>query len=148
MDEVRSTFTQYGHDDLIEMLDKNDTRVIDAFLKYGVAFNDDVRDFLNLNMGIKFREDVDAIIKRYPDFRNVADMIGKDISDQEGEFNPDIIVRLLDYGKKGGVNDEIERCMTFYNSFYLDPIEFEPFPDLDDEESVEEPEILESKEVE
>lgn len=148
MDEVRSTFNQYGHDDLIEMLDKNDTRVIDAFLKYGIAYNDDVRDFLNLNMGIKFREDVDVIIKRYPDFRNVADMIGKDISDQEGEFNPDILSILLDYAKKGGVNEEVERCMTFYNSFYLDPIEFEPFPDLDDEEGVEEPEILKSKEVE
>tara|TARA_R100000750_G_C2337623_1_gene92749 strand:+ start:235 stop:693 length:459 start_codon:yes stop_codon:yes gene_type:complete len=144
MDEVRSTFVQYGHDDLVEMLDKNDTRVIDAFLQFGVAYSDDVRDFLNVNMGIKFREDVDVIIEKYPDFRKVAEMIGNNISDQDAEFNPKIVVKLLDYDTKGEVSEQIERCMTFYNSFYLDPIVFDPFKNLDveKEDVKKEPELV------
>lgn len=142
MDEVRCTFVQYGHDDLVEMLDKNDTRVIDAFLQFGVAYADDVRDFLNLNMGLKFREDVDVIIEKYPNFRQVAEMIGKNISDQDAEFNPEIMLRLLDYAKKGNVSEQIERCMTFYNSFYLDPIEYDPFKNLNNDEEEKEPELI------
>lgn len=150
MDIVRATFEQDGHDDLVGLLDMNDTRVIPLFAKYEIAFSDQVSDLLNMEMGLKFKEDIENITKEYPEFVTVTQKIVKDVSDSLTEFDQSILMDLLDYSVKEDckVRAELQRCMNYYASFYLELPDFEPYPEeknddnLDNSEKAKEPELV------
>ncbi len=140
MDIVENTFRQDGLEECVEMVKNNDTRVIQLFSRYGVAFKDQVESLLDLEMGIKFGEDIRAIEKAIPEFKKVTKRIIINISDPETDFDFEIMSKIIEFASLGNceVHGELERCLNYYVSFYTDVPDFDPYPDDVKEETEKE----------
>jgi len=90
-DIMRDTFEKDGHHDLIEMLDNNDTRVVQLFINYGIAFPEETYILLNTEMAIKFEEDTDKITNKYTSFGKIANKMTQKFYNQEAECDFDIL---------------------------------------------------------
>lgn len=139
MDIVKNAFEQDGHFDLIKMLEENDTRVIEVFLQYQIPEAEAVSDLLQIEMAQTFKKDSSAIAEKFPQFNQIVKMISDNLSDKNADYDPNIMLKTIRYTtiEDFPFSQELLRCMTYYNSFYLDAIEYDVHAKDEDETSSE-----------
>lgn len=121
MDIVKHDFKLDGKEEMIKMVELNDTRVIEEFCKKPIPFGDQVAALLELEMCDDFNKDADAVEKVIPEFKMLRDKIRLSLKDPEAFFDEKILLTFMKLSidkRSEDVSKELDRCMHFYISYF------------------------------